>query len=133
MKKYVLYALTLIGIVACSGDKIDGELPVISKDYINVTGNLDFQGNGGELVMIITANCDWTITKDADWVSVTPASGSQNQTVIVSVTTNNTNAERTATIIVKSGSFFQKKMSVTQAKVADSSQVPSSGDNLPPE
>ncbi len=132
MKKYILYVFTLIGLVAC-GDNIDGELPVMSKDYISVSGQLDFQGTGGEATMSITANCDWTISKDADWVTVNPASGSQNQEITVSVTANNTSADRSTTITVKGSSFLAKKITVTQAKLPDSSITPGPDDNLPPE
>lgn len=132
MKKYVLYAWMLIGLVACGGDEISEDI-IMSKEYINVISQLNFQGTAGEAGVNITANCDWTISKDADWVTVNPASGSQSQEVTVSVTANNTSADRTTTITVKGSSFLAKKIAVTQAKSADSSLTPGPDDNLPPE
>ena len=132
MKKYILYAITLLGLVACGGDDI-GEDIIMSKEYINVSGQLNFQGEVGEATMNITANCEWTISKDAEWVSVNPTSGSNNQEVTVSVTANNTGSDRSATITVKGSSFLAKKVVVTQAKLPDSSQTPGPDDNLPPE
>lgn len=131
MKKYILYAFALLGLIACGGDDI-GENIIMSKEYINTISRLEFQGAAGEESLSITANCDWTISKDADWVTVNPASGSQNQEITVSVTVNNTGADRTATITVKGG-VLSKKITVTQAKSADSSLTPGPDDNLPPE
>ena len=132
MKKYILYAFALLGLIACGGDDI-GENIIMSKEYINTISRLEFQGAAGEASLSITANCDWTISKDADWVTVNPASGSQHQEVTVTVTANNTGADRTATITVKGSDFLAKKITVTQAKSADSSLTPGPDDNLPPE
>ena len=132
MKKYILYAFALFGLIACGGDDI-GENIIMSKEYINTISKLDFQGEAGEAVMSITANCDWTISIDSDWATVNPANGSQNQEVTVTVTSNNTGADRTATITVKGSDFLAKKITVTQAKSADSSLTPGPDDNLPPE
>lgn len=132
MKKYVLYAWMLIGLMACGGDEISEDV-IMSKEYINVISQLNFQGTAGEAAVNITANCDWTISKDADWVTVNPATGSQNQEVTVTVTDNNTGSDRSATITVKGSSFLAKKIVVSQAKQADSSQTPGPDDNLPPE
>lgn len=131
MKKYILYAFALLGLIACGGDEI-GDNIIMSKDYINTVSRLEFQGAAGEGSLSITANCNWTIGKDADWVTVNPASGSQNQEVTVSVTVNNTGADRTATITIKGG-VLSKKITVIQAKSADSSLTPGPDDNLPPE
>lgn len=132
MKKYMLYAFALFGLIACGGDDI-GENIIMSKEYINTISKLDFQGEAGEAVMSITANCDWTISIDSDWATVNPANGSQSQEVTVTVTSNNTGADRTATITVKGSDFLAKKITVTQAKSADSSLTPGPDDNLPPE
>lgn len=132
MKKYILYAFALFGLIACGGDDI-GENIIMSKEYINTISKLDFQGEAGEAVMSITANCDWTISIDSDWATVNPANGSQSQEVTVTVTSNNTGADRTATITVKGSDFLAKKITVTQAKSADSSLTPGPDDNLPPE
>ena len=135
MKKYILYAIALLGIVACGGDEIGGgDAPVVSKEYINVTSKLDFKSEGGDTEVTVSASCDWTVSKDADWVSVSPTSGSKNQSITVTVSRNNSGYDRTATITLKgSGNNLEKKISVTQAKTADSALIQSSGDNQLPE
>lgn len=135
MKKYILFAITLLGIVACGSDEIGGgDAPVVSKDYINVISKVDFMSEDGNTKIEVSASCDWVVSKDADWVSVSPTSGSKNQSITVTVLRNYTENDRTATITVKGiGNNLEKKISVTQAKTADSSLVPSANDNQLPE
>jgi hypothetical protein len=133
MRKYILYIWILLGLTACGGGEIDGELPFMSKDYISVTSRVELQGNGQETQINISANCDWSITKDADWLTVTPTSGSSSQTIMLSATKNISGAERTATLMIRSSTRLEKKITVVQANTADSSKTPAPGDNLPPE
>lgn len=135
MKKYIMCAIALLGIVACGGDEIGGgDTPVVSKEYINAVSKLDFKSEGGDTEVSISASCDWTVGKDADWVSVSPTSGSKNQSITVSVSRNNSSSDRTATITIKGkGNGLEKKISIIQAKTADSSLVPGSNDNQLPE
>lgn len=135
MKKFVLYVIALLGMTACGGDEIGGgDAPIVSKEYINVIGSLDFKSEGGDTEVSVSASCDWTVTKDADWVSVSPTNGSKNQSITVTVSRNNSSSDRTATISIKGiGNNLEKKISIKQDKTADSSQVPSAGDNVLPE
>lgn len=135
MKKYIIYAIALLGIVACGGDEIGGgDAPVVSKEYINVISKLDFKSDGGDTEVSVSASCDWTVSKDADWISITPTSGSKNQSITVTASRNNSSSDRVATITIKgSGNNLEKKISVSQAKTADSSLVPGSNDNQLPE
>jgi sugar lactone lactonase YvrE len=57
----------------------------------------------------IVSNMEWSIgcTSDGDWCSVTPASGSGNQTVTVNVSKNNGNADRHAFAVVTAGALTQ--------------------------
>ncbi|MCL2178200.1 MAG: IPT/TIG domain-containing protein [Proteobacteria bacterium] len=57
----------------------------------------------------ILSNMEWSIgcTSDGDWCSVTPASGSGNQTVTVNVSKNNDNADRHAFVVITAGSLIQ--------------------------
>ena len=67
----------------------------------------------------INANCSWTITKDADWLTVNPMSGANNQTIIISVTKNTTNEDRIAILTVQGGSLQARRVTVTQKKAAE--------------
>jgi mannan endo-1,4-beta-mannosidase len=63
----------------------------------------------------ITANVAWAVTDDQSWLSVTPASGTNNATVTVNATTANTaTASRTGTVTVNGGGIT-RTVTVTQA------------------
>jgi hypothetical protein len=137
MKKYFCCSLFALLVVACSGGDGPGEEPVVSKDYINVTPNLTLLGDGQETEMKVSANCSWTITNSASWLTVTPSSGSNTETVKVSAGKNSSGSERIATLTIQGGSAPQRTVMVTQAKgsdgtPADNTQVPGKDDNLPP-
>ncbi len=65
----------------------------------------------------VTANVDWTVSTDADWVTPGIESGSNDGTVKLSFSANDTDSDRTATITVKSveGTII-KPFSLTQKK-----------------
>jgi mannan endo-1,4-beta-mannosidase len=62
----------------------------------------------------ITSNVSWTVTDDQTWITVSPASGSNNATVTVSATANTATTARTGTVTVSGGSLT-RTVSVTQA------------------
>lgn len=115
MKKYILFALSLIAI-ACGGDDGDDNL-ILSKDYLSTPPSLELLAVGQGFDITISANCSWTISKDADWLSVSPMAGKNTQTVTVTAMENSTNADRTAIISVKGGSLPARKITVTQKKI----------------
>lgn len=45
--------------------------------------NVDFEG--GMFEIVVTANCEWTVTTAVDWISYEPTSGMGNGTVVVTV------------------------------------------------
>ena len=68
MKRLIRYLYLIIGCIifnACGGGSDGGgggEGPVVSKDYLNVTSELQLLGSGEERDISISANCSWTIT-----------------------------------------------------------------------
>ncbi|MDR0394859.1 MAG: cadherin-like beta sandwich domain-containing protein [Tannerella sp.] len=75
----------------------------------------------------VTANVTWTASVDASWLTVAPASGSNNGTVTVTATANTSSSQRTATVSI-TGSSLTRTVSVTQA--AGSTQQPSGNNAL---
>lgn len=117
MKKSILYSLILMAFVACEGgDDAGGETPHVNKDYLSVQTSLEFLADAQTTEMAINANCSWAITKDADWLTVNPMSGANNQTVVISVTKNTTNEDRIAILTVQGGTLPARKVTVTQKK-----------------
>jgi len=64
----------------------------------------------------LTSNTSWNVADNASWLTVSPASGSNNGTVKVTATSDNTGASpRTATITVSGTGVSGKTLTVTQA------------------
>ncbi len=67
----------------------------------------------------VTSNVSWTLTDDQPWLTVTPASGSNNGTLSFTATTANTaSAPRTATVTVRATGLPNQTITVTQAGTA---------------
>ena len=88
MKKNIIYIILLLGIIACGGDSAGEGGPQVNKDYLSVPPSLELLSEGQTVDLKINSNCNWSITEDADWLTVTPMSGSNEQTVIVSASKN---------------------------------------------
>ncbi|MBQ7877431.1 MAG: BACON domain-containing protein [Bacteroidales bacterium] len=76
------------------------------------TESLSFTKDGGSSTVSVTSNTDWTVSDDADWLTVTQ-SGKGNGSVTVTAAANTTYEARTATITVTAGTVT-KNISVTQ-------------------
>ena len=100
--------------MACGGGGESGEEPQVSKDRVDVAPNLQLLGDGQVTELTVTANCSWTITKSADWLTVNPTSGNNTETVKVSAGKNPTSEPRYATLTVKGGNAPEKYVMVTQ-------------------
>ena len=77
---------------------------------------LTFIAVGETKVLTIESNTSWTATKDADWLTLSPLSGSENLDIDVVAAENTTASERTATItITDDGGSLTEMVSVSQA------------------
>lgn len=101
-------------VMACGGGGESGEEPQVSKDRVDVAPNLQLLGDGQVTELTVTANCSWTITKSADWLTVNPTSGNNTETIKVSAGKNPTSEPRYATLTVKGGNAPEKYVMVTQ-------------------
>jgi hypothetical protein len=136
MKKVFIYILVTIALVACGGgDDGGGSEPVIvTNEFLSVSPTsilLPGVENGQE--MTISANCKWSVSSDVSWISVSPSSGEGNGTVTLSVSLNNSGAERTGTVIVKNDKLtLEKKVRVTQG-TPTGAIIPTISDNEYPD
>ncbi|KGL62746.1 chondroitinase-B domain-containing protein [Polaribacter sp. Hel1_85] len=62
----------------------------------------------------VTANVDWSVTDDRDWVTVTPSSGSNNGSFDITVTANIEFTERTGKVTITGGDLT-RLLNITQA------------------
>jgi hypothetical protein len=83
---------------------------------------LSFGTGAGNSPIAVTSNVSWTVTDNQSWISLSPASGSNNGSVSVSVTANSGTSSRTGTVTLTGGSITQT-VSVTQAGASPAGPV----------
>lgn len=76
-------------------------------------GSLEFTSGSGSKMFRISSNTMWAISSDKNWCSVSPMSGNNDGSVMVSVEENNTASSRTATITVENATIT-RMLAVTQ-------------------
>jgi hypothetical protein len=81
--------------------------------------SLSFGSPAASSPVTVTANVSWTVTDNQSWLSVSPASGSNNGSFTVSATANTGTSARTGAVTV-SGGGITRTVSVTQAGPATS-------------
>lgn len=114
MKK--ILRLLLIGlcllttVYACSGDD-----DPVAPELVVSTQSIAFSKDGGDKIIHIKTNVNWTITSNQSWCTITPSSGDGTGTIklTVNATANTTNDNRTAILTVTAGSLTEQ-ITVTQ-------------------
>jgi hypothetical protein len=107
------------GIVTVSGGGIDQIISITqatdAPPTLTVsTSTLNFTAAGETKSVTITSNDSWTAVKDAEWITVTPPSGSNNGTISVTAAANTTTSQRTGFVAVTGGGIM-RIITVTQA------------------
>lgn len=128
--------MIMILLAACGGgdDAGGGEPVIVTNEHISVfSSSLQLPGVENETELSITANCNWDVSSDVDWITVEPSSGNGNGTVTISVGMNTTGSDRTGTVFVRNEKkTLEKKVRVTQG-TPTSALVPTINDNDFPE
>ena len=107
MKKVLLPVLVLLVAFACSKDEpavpaLDVSPKIIEKDAAEVVVDVH-----------VTSNVDWSAATASDWITISPASGSGNGTIQVTLVENGSLNPRTAKITVK-GEGMERVIEVEQ-------------------
>ena len=107
-------------LTACGGDGGSASDVEGSKDYISAR-DVEIPGNNTQATLQISANCNWTIREDIEWLSVNPSQGSRNQNVTITTTGINPSAtsERSGTLIIGSAGGAEHRITVTQLKASE--------------
>jgi uncharacterized protein (TIGR02145 family) len=111
MKK-LLYLL-LAAVILFAGCKEDDN--ATSEFLVNLTA-IQATAAADSYLITVTGNAAWTAAADAEWLSLSPASGNGNGTITVVVTENVTTDPRTATVTFTAGTL-RSTVSVTQAGI----------------
>lgn len=90
---------------------------VVAAPTLSVSpSSISFQQTGGNQVVNITSNVSWTATSSASWLSLSPNSGTESESMIVTATANNSGSSRSATItITGNGGVPPKTITVSQS------------------
>jgi uncharacterized protein YjdB len=89
---------------------------IADPKFLNVTTDqINFPSSSGTIGIWIKSNVNWTVTSSAAWVTVSPASGSNDGSSIVTFQANTSSSPRTATITVTGDGLPPQTISVTQA------------------
>ncbi len=95
----------------------DIEVSTSSTPSYNLTvspSSLSYTAAGESKTVNVTSNTSWTATSSASWLTVSPASGSNNGAITAVAAANTSTSQRTATITI-SGSGITRTVNVTQA------------------
>lgn len=104
MKKNLYLITMLMGLLMLGSCKKDNSVAEFSIDPENQTVIISYEAQEGTIPF--KSSVAWSAESDADWLTVSPASGDGSgdvQTVGYKVSENNTTAERTANVTVKAG------------------------------
>jgi len=109
MKKLITYSLTalatLVLVFSCTKQE------VVELTVSPLTVNFDVAG--GEQTVAITCNDHWTVTKDADWITIGTDKGDGNGSVKITVPENKALDTREGTVTVAAGEV-KRTVSVAQ-------------------
>jgi hypothetical protein len=106
----VITALTMHLIFSCS--EKDDFVPQLKLSDSTLV--LPAEANSTDTFSIIS-NTDWNITSSADWLTVNPAYGSKNKTVIITVSQNPDSVSRKAELTISSKDLPSKTITITQS------------------
>jgi hypothetical protein len=89
-----------------------GFIPELNVSTSNVS--LDY-GTGSSGAFDITSNTSWSVTDNADWLDLSQATGSNDETILVTANSTNTGTSpRTATVTVSGDGVTNKTVIITQ-------------------
>lgn len=79
-----------------------------------------FTSSGGTNTVSVTSSGSWSVSDDMSWITVSPTSGSGNDSFVITTTENTSTTPRTGTVTI-TGSGITKTISIKQNGVIDNS------------
>lgn len=119
-------------LVSCAKSEINQEGNNPEERYLNVYyGDIVFPSKGGEDYFEIESNTDWSISDNADWLTIEPIEGNGNCSITLTATASDVYDDRNTVITVKAGDKTET-FTVTQ-KYAEALLVTKSKFDIPQE
>ena len=138
MKKFSIFVLWALLVVACGGGDDDSDDVNIRRDKITITDKIVLSGDGDNQKVDISATCNWITSECNEWLTITPTKGDKDtKSISFSADRNTTGVARSTVFSISGGDAQTVFVTVTQKKASDSQDPTSSGepsadDNLPP-
>ena len=125
MKRLFVLLFSLLIFVSC--DYVED---YINNQYVRVlpTSELSFTSTASSSTLTIESSGKWSISGANDWCTVTPAEGVDGEEIVISVTDNEFEEDRSLELIVSSG-FARTTISVVQDKKLETNYVDMGFDN----
>lgn len=119
MKRLFVLLFSLLIFVSC--DYVED---YINNQYVRVlpTSELSFTSTASSATLTIESSGKWSISGANDWCTVTPAEGVDGEEIVISVTDNEFEEDRSLELIVSSG-FARTTISVVQEKKLETDYV----------
>ncbi len=84
------------------------------SDYLSVSPtSKSLSASSGNFSANISSNINWSVNESLSWVSVSPQTGSGNESLAINYDQNLTSNERTGDIVITGGTF-SRKITITQ-------------------
>ena len=119
MKRILFLLLSLLGFVSC--EYLEEQ---INNQYVRVlpTSELQLPCSASTTTLTVESSGKWSISGANDWCTVTPAEGVDGEEIVISVTDNEFEEDRSLELIVSSG-FARTTISVVQEKKLETDYV----------
>ncbi len=118
MKKYMFLSLILsccLGFAGCSDDDEPGTLPGANVEISVSPAEINMGFEGGTETLTVTANAEWGVYATENWCKCSQTGSVEGNTALkIKVEKNSSMEERTATLVLKSGTY-RKEITVKQA------------------
>lgn len=100
MKKILtLLTIVIVGLTSCKKEEFmqeDSTLEIIGTEIV-------FDSKGGNVSFEVKSNSNWTVSCDADWLTISPTEGMGNAEVNLSASASDVYDDRNTVITVKAG------------------------------
>jgi len=108
----VMVGLMSVTFVACGGSDDDPDPSMLNVDKTS----LSFDAEGSQQVFDITSNTNWSISGAASWCHLSTTSGTNNQSVIVTVDRNPDSMSRNCVLSIRtSDGVASKAVTISQS------------------
>ena len=98
-RSFLVLSVACLGLATCGGDSPIQPSPVCTASIAPGNATVPPEGGSGNVTVAIEANCPWTATASASWISITAGgSGNGPGAVAYSVAANPSTDARTGTI-----------------------------------